>query len=253
MYLAYIDDSGDPGPLGSTSFALACVLVCDEDWLGTLYELIQFRRGLRQIFGVPVSAELKANIVIRGKGPLKPLRLSDPKLRRIFNLQLRVQPTMGTTHSFAIVINKQAHYSSPQAHHSVESRAWEYLLQRLERFSTLNEVAVVIIHDDGRNPLYRGLARKWRRFGSAGSHYGTGSLLRPFTGLLDDPNPRDSRSSYFLQLADFAAYSAFRKVYPPTGAFPGTHRIADQHSWDRLGDARYGKASYRKDGIVAWP
>ena len=252
MYVAYVDESGDPGRTGgSLAFTVAAVLVGDDDWPQALNELIEFRRGLRQIFGIPARAELKAHFVLHGEGPLESLHLSDQQLRRIFNLQLRVQPSIGTIRSFAVAIDKRAHYSSPQASQSVERRAWEYLLQRLERVSATENAPIFIIHDDGRNDLIRGLARKWRRTGSAGSQYG-GSLPRPFLRLIDDPTPRESGSSYFLQLADFAAYAAYRKVYPPVGLPPGV-RIADQRAWDRLGPARYVNASARRDGIVAWP
>jgi hypothetical protein len=58
----------------------------------------------------------------------------------------------------------------------------------------------------------------------------------PFGNLLDDPVPRDSRQSYFLQLADLNAYAAFRRKYPPP---PRPVQIVPHLMWDELGAARY--------------
>ncbi|MGZ6644274.1 MAG: DUF3800 domain-containing protein [Solirubrobacteraceae bacterium] len=98
--------------------------------------------------------------------------------------------------------------------------AWEYLLQRLERSFRGTEVPVV--HDEGDELAVRKRARKARRAGTAGSAFGTGVLNVPFANLLDDPVPRNSTQSYFLQLADLNAYAAFRRKYPPP---PGRGRV----------------------------
>src|SRR5439155_1802203 len=132
--------------------------------------------------------------------------------------------------------------------------AWEYLLQRLERFKTVShKEPLLLVHDEGDGQLVRGFARKARRAGTAGSYFGTGLLNRPARHLIDDPVPRDSRQSYFLQLADLAAYAAFRRIYPPA---PRPVQIAPQSMWDELGQAVYVHANQLAGGvpgIVLWP
>jgi hypothetical protein len=250
MYLAYVDESGDPGPTGSFSFALACILVPEEGWLGVLDELLAFRRFLRDRFGIPVRAELKAHTLIRGNGPLATLGLSDSVRRRIFRLHLGIQDGL-QIRTLAVVIDKAAHYSLPDPS-SPEHRAWEYLLQRLERQSHYTKQQMMILHDHGNDALIRALARKRRRYAVVSKRFGPGTFARPFRRLLDDPVPRDSQQSYFLQLADFAAYAAFRKIYPPQGISILT-RIASQDCWDLIGAARHAVSSPRRDGIVLWP
>jgi hypothetical protein len=155
--------------------------------------------------------------------------------------------------TFGVVIDKARHYALPTPGR-VDRRAWEYLLQRLERFSTTQEATIFLIHDEGSDAMVHALARKWRRAGSAGMRYGSGRLDRPFTRLIDDAVARSSQQSYMLQLADFSAYAAFRKVYPPLGtASTDPNRIAVSDAWDLLGDSRYAAATRnRSDGIVAW-
>jgi Protein of unknown function (DUF3800) len=65
------------------------------------------------------------------------------------------------------------------------------------------------------------------------------------------PVPRDSRQSYFVQLADLAAYAAFRRYHPPP---PRLVPIVPQRMWDELGPARYLEVTTRnKVGIVRYP
>jgi hypothetical protein len=114
--------------------------------------------------------------------------------------------------------------------------AWERLIQRLERFSTKGTSPLMLIHDEGDASLIRSAMRKARRAGTAGSAFGTGSLQVPARFFVEDPVPRRSDHSYFVQLADLVAYAAFRYVYPPG---PKTAAIVPQKTWDQLGEARY--------------
>jgi Protein of unknown function (DUF3800) len=71
----------------------------------------------------------------------------------------------------------------------------------------------------------------------------------PFHRLVDDPVPRDSRQSYFLQLADLAAYAAFRRLYPPP---PRPAQIVPHRMWDELATSRFqaGTSGAKPFGIV---
>jgi hypothetical protein len=249
VHFAYVDESGSEGAAGSLSYTLACILVDAASWAGVFDEVISFRRF--QHFGIPVRAELKANYLIRNGGALRPLKLSEAARFGVYRQAMRLQPKLGVG-VFAVVIRK-AELRARDPNSSPREIAWEYLLQRLERFATKGGNQVLLIHDEGDLRLVRGLARKARRAGSAGSAFGTGSLRLPARLLLDDPVPRDSRQSYFLQMADLAAYAAFRKVYPPP-ALP--INIVPSTMWDELGAARFAAANQLKGGIpglVLWP
>ena len=124
---------------------------------------------------------------------------------------MRVQETLGFK-TYAIVINKQelanrGHTESPR------EVAWEFLLHWLERLTTTTHATVMVVHDEGEGAVVRKIARKARRAGTAGSAFGTGHLNVPARLLVDDPISRDSRQSYFVQLADLSAYAAFRRIH----------------------------------------
>lgn len=251
MYLAYIDESGSTGAVGaggSRSYTLGCVLVRASQWASAFDGLIGYRRFLKRAFGVPVRSEVKANYLIQNGGAFRELALSESARQAIYRGHLRLVPKLQLK-VFAIVIRKELLRTGDP-----HEFAWWYLLQRLERLATKQGSQVLILHDEGNDDQVRGLARRARRAGVAGSAFGTGFLKVPFTALLDDPVSRHSHESYFLQVADLVAYAAFRRVYRPPVR---TTQIVPELMWDELGGARMAEVNQRAGGpsmgIVAWP
>jgi hypothetical protein len=253
MFLAYVDESGDDGTKSrsSATYALGCVVVESALWASAFDEMIAFRRYVARAFGVPVRAEIKANYLLRNGGPLRSRPLSERARFKLYRSHMRIQDKLGLK-AFAVVIDK-AEAAQRAGKRASSDIAWEYLLQRLERSFRSSEV--LVIHDEGDPITIRKRARKARRAGSAGSAFGAGMLRAPFRNLLDDPVPRDSRQSYFLQLADLDAYAAFRSLYPP----PATRGVVvPTGMWEYLGDAHMTvvRNTERYPGppaIVPWP
>ena len=254
MHLAYIDESGSDGPISkgaSLTFTLGCVLIDAERWPDVFDDMIDYRRYLRDRFEIPVRAELKANFLLRNGGPLRPLHLSESARFAVYRGLMRLQAKLEVK-AFAVVIRKNV-MDSRGLTLNPRDTAWEYLIQRLERFTTKERTQVVIFHDEGEGGIVRTLTRKARRIGSAGSAFGTGSLKRPARLLLDDPVSRKSHESYFVQLADLNAYAAFRSYYPPPKR---PINVVPQNMWDELGTARMGAVNQLAGGtpgIVVWP
>jgi len=65
----------------------------------------------------------------------------------------------------------------------------------------------------------------------------------PFITLIDDPVPKSSHESYFLQLADLVAYAAFRRIYPPSSSISN---VVDQKMWANMGRAIFTAANGNK-------
>lgn len=240
-YLVYADETGDQGGGGSGSYGVACVLVEDKSWPDVFDAVIDFRRFLATTFGVPVRAELKANMVLRGSGPYR--GLSESVRAAIYRQAIRLQPKLGMV-AFAIVIDKTA--MAAKSSKDVRDIAWEYAFQRIERFTTKSGTHAMLIHDEGDEHRVRRVWRWMRRAGIAGAHYGPPAVLKtPARLLLDDPSPRSSATSYFLQLADLDAYAAFRRIYPPPAR---PVQIVPTNLWDDLGTARLAAVSSVKGG-----
>lgn len=251
MHLAYIDESGDPGPEGSLTYVLACILVRDSAWLETLDSLISFRRFLKSCFGLPVRAELKANDLVQRRGPFRSLPVGLDGRRDIYRQAMRLHQKLDTK-VFAIVIEKAR---ARARGHDPRVLCWEFLFQRLERFSSGEQSHLIAVHDEGETRLVRTLARMARRVGGAGSHFGTGRINRPARLLIEDPVPRRSNDSYFIQIADLCAYAAYRHIHPAAPGVPAA-TITPASLWLELGNAARTEVNQVKGGplaIVHWP
>lgn len=236
--MAYIDESGDTGVSSGSSltFNLGCVLVDADGWPDAFDEVLAFRRRLRDTFGLPMRAEVKANYLLRNSGPFRTLGLSPSQRHLIYRAHLRVLAQL-PARAFAITVDKRSKTTTPT---HIFDLAWEGMLQRLERTSTKERVTFMISHDEGENDAVRRWVRRSRRYLTAGSAFGTGTLTSPARRLVDDPIARRSDQSYFIQLADLVAYAAFRSVVPPS---KGIAAVCPDTMWNEIGGATHTAVS----------
>ena len=145
--------------------------------------------------------------------------------------------------AFAIVIHKEE-IIKPTI--DVHDTAWEYLLQRLDMRMRETGAPIILVHDNGStNQKITQLLRRFRRVSWGGGQAHATPLL------VEDPVPRDSQHSYFVQMADLVAYSATRKIMPNKGKRAA---ICGPQMWDEVGSARVAAVNHRRsDGIVVWP
>lgn len=235
MLLAYIDESGDTGAVeagGSHTYSLGCVLVDADVWPQAFDELLSFRRRLSESLRVPTRAEVKANYLIRNGGDLRSVGLGRDARRLIYRAHLRVLRDLHAR-AFAVVVDKRTSARPPAEHFNM---AWETLLQRLARTSQEEDATFSVMHDEGEDAAIRKWVRRSRRFLTAGSAFGSGSFRVDARLLVDDPIPRRSNHSYFIQLADLVAYSAFRSIVPPG---PSVASVCPENMWLEIGPATH--------------
>ncbi|MGW8565708.1 DUF3800 domain-containing protein [Isoptericola sp. NPDC055881] len=241
---AYIDESGNVGPVakgGTRTFTLGCVLVPIDQWTDRLGVLTEARRDIRRIYGVKLRDELKANYLIRARGPLSDMKLGDGQRRDIYQRLLRAT-AVAASGAFAVVIDKEHSRYSDDAH----ERSWEYLLQRLRMRSREYGHPIILVHDDGENAAVRKHHRRFRRHSWAPGGHSVASPL-----LVEDPVVRDSAFSYFIQSADLTAYAAFRRFQPPGRSVAS---VCNERMWSELAAIHRTEVSRANaDGIVVYP
>lgn len=194
-----------------------------------------------------MRAEIKANYLLRNSGDLRRFGLGAGARRIIYRAHMQQLERL-PARAFAVVVDKRK--SAPTTAGCFDL-AWEALLQRLERTSTTEKATFAVVHDEGENDSIRRWVRKARRYLTAGSAFGTGSFQHAARLLVDDPVPRRSHHSYFVQAADLVAYAAFRAVIAPS---PGIARVCPPDMWDEIGAATHravsGLKPRSKPGIV---
>lgn len=75
----------------------------------------------------------------------------------------------------------------------------------------------MIITDPGRVGTMRSTTRRIQRINYIPSRFGPQPYRREITALIEDPMQKDSKESYFIQLADFMAYVAYLYAVFETG------------------------------------
>ena len=247
MYFAYFDESGDTDFDSSptSTFALSALLIHDRDWLNALDQTVAFRRYLRDEFHIPPRAELKASWLIHNKGDIRSSGLTYKARMAAYLAAMRFQRKTGLFRTFTVLVNKAEIMKRP---FDVRECAWRFAIQRLERFGTANKDNVHVLPDEGHGDFIIKKIRAMRRFHYVPSAFGPESLERKAENIVEDASDRNSRESYFIQLADLNAYAAFRKV------FPGSN--FGEEIWDTLGQSRVtevNKVRGGPPGIVMWP
>jgi hypothetical protein len=155
VLLAYMDDSGEQG-----TQLWAAVLIEDRAWLDTLDAWADYRRWLRNNFGLPivkgrgkrVPVELHATDFITGAGDWRHLHVNQAARLRAFRVGLRMIGRHAAVFAVAWVPSRpmSAGYSST-FHVSPAIDCWRTLLERLATFSTVSAGGqqVLAILDEG--------------------------------------------------------------------------------------------------------
>lgn len=200
MHFAYIDDSKDN--------RLACfsaLLVPVDSWSECLNRLIAVRRIMKQSDGMPLRMELHATNWLGGKG----------RLVRHLNRHDRVRLYNYFLAAITMLPGVQLINAAVPQHE--EERAFEWLLNRINKNMEKADSKALIISDEGKS--YDKLYRKMRRHNFIPSSIGkweTGALSKNLVldHLVEDIVYRNSEKSLFIQAADSCAYAVLRSESP---------------------------------------
>jgi hypothetical protein len=213
MYLMYVDESGDPGLVGSPKryFILSGVVVHESKWRPVIERLVEFRRRMKGLYGMPQTVEFHAAQLMARTGK----HLSHiPKHHRLGIVRAYVSELaqIQDLRLINVVVDKQ---SKPPGF-DVYEVAWKALIQRFE--NTLNAKNFpggstppdmgAILPDDGQTDRLRHLLRKMRAYNPIPTRYPSpsGYLNLPLRHVIEDPLHRDSRHSYYVQSADLVSW-----------------------------------------------
>jgi hypothetical protein len=200
----------------TTHFALSGLVIHESRWRDFTSQIADFRKTLRRVYGLPVRTELHASQFIKSPpipGMNRHIRLA---ILRNFVDELAKMNFVSITN---IIVDK----STKPAGYDVFAHAWQALFQRFENTLSYgnfpgghrNDYGIVLTDaTDGRK-----LQRMVRRMAVhnpvpnmqwAGPGYRNLPLLR----IIEDPHPKDSKDSYFIQACDTSAYFLLQKFKP---------------------------------------
>lgn len=218
MYLMYVDESGDTGLVNSptTHFALSGLVIHESRWRDFVTQIAAFRRTAKMVHGLPVRTEIHASQYIKSPpvaGMPRHVRLA---ILRNFIDEIAKMDFISITN---VVVKKDGKAQD----YDVFEHAWQALFQRFE--NTLkngnfpgrarNDFGIVLTDATDGKRLTR-MVRRMSVFNYVPnqSQFGSGSRNLPILRVIEDPYPKDSKDSYFIQAADVCAYFLMQRARP---------------------------------------
>lgn len=210
MHRAYYDEAGDDGypRCPSPLFVLTACYIHHQHWQPAVRTLIEFRRYLKETYGLPVKFELHARPLLLNKRPYRALTLPDDRRIGI------VEDVCGVIARLPVRIVNVAIVKGriTEDKYPVLDRAFTFSIQRLENDLDPKrnpENRFLIITDPGRVGAMRKISRKVQKINYIPSKFGADSYRREIKTLIEDPLPKDSRESYFVQICDLVSYIVY--------------------------------------------
>lgn len=238
----YVDESGDTGLENSPSdyFVLSGIVVHEEHWRAFINHLVDFKKTVRNIYGLPLRDEIHASEFIQSKvvGLNRHERLA--LLRNTLD-ELTKFPNISITN---IIVEKAG---KPQ-NFDVFGVAWRTLFQRFEN---------TLIHGNfpGKHKNDNGLiftdATSGKKLSNImrkmsvhnpipnNQQYGNGYQNHPIKRIIEDPYGLESNRSLPIQMADVCA-DFLHQRYKPNGYIK---KKRAQYYFDRLKPVLNLKAS----------
>jgi hypothetical protein len=258
MFIAYYDEAGDDGwPGSSPIFVLTSVYLHDSQWKSTFSQIQNFRRRLRREIGLKVATEFHTKHFVLDKNHLglsdnQRVAVMDQFCDLIASLDVKI---------INVVINKKRIRDS---NYGILDNAVTYSIQRIE--NDLDQHSgnerFLIITDPGREGKMRSTTRKRQVFNPIPSKMTPGSShLKNIQRLIEDPLPKDSKTSYFIQVSDLVSYVVYLHMIRKLGVANYARRmppIVDENKvsdWmNRLrGSLNLNASTMNAYGIVCYP
>jgi hypothetical protein len=198
VYLFYIDDSDEAGV--HTFCALG---VPSDAWRETFNTIKTWRQQIKASDGIYMRTELHATDFVAGRGKIADRIVFKGRRCVLFREALQMLAAMPHLMLFSVTNNNQ-------------ERAFERLLNRINRTMLAKSTQALLISDEGSEGKYTKLTRRMAVHNPIPSQYGvwlqSGAATRniPIERIIEDPVFRPSDRSYLLQMADFCAYALLR-------------------------------------------
>ena len=235
LYLIYIDESYD-----ETHFAYSAIFINAFHWNDYFKDVVHWRGDWLERYGIAVDYELHATDFVGGRGKF-------PENRdKAFRADLFYE-SLGFIEQMRNILIINAITDKKYQH----MKLFGFILNRINRtLKTQNSIGILIC-DEGNEKKLTATVRQMKKHNPIPNHaeiYGAGHRNIPLDRIIEDPLFKTSKSSYFIQLADFVAFSLLRSEKPLPNTQPMVFKAFDQ--LDKVLVKHAFKADPKKKGIV---
>ncbi|MCK9617180.1 MAG: DUF3800 domain-containing protein [Lentimicrobiaceae bacterium] len=203
MYIAYFDETGDDGyPVYSSElFILTSLYMHSSNWKENYYRIYEFRKELKANYGFPIKEEFHAKEFITDKDPYHGKYTANIRKEIIFRF-FQFIPSLDIK-IISVAIDKQ---KIQRPEYNVLKKALTYNVQRIENDLIKTQEKFLIITDEGRVSAMRNITRSIQKINYIPTGDGSGSYRKEIKCLIEDPLPKPSNESFFIQLVDLFSF-----------------------------------------------
>lgn len=262
MFISYFDESGDDGypKYSSPLFVLTSLYMHYLEWKNNYEYISRFRKKLKEDFDFPVKFEFHTLNFLADKDPYHGM-YTPAQRKEILTLFLNLIASLNIKF-INVAIDKT---KIKRGDYNVLENALTYNIQRIENDMTSSELSpgkFMIITDEGRLSKMRYQARKIQRVNFIPSKINPFPYRKEIENLIEDPLPKKSSESYFIQLSDIVAtivyYYVCNNLMNPkikwANRVLGVLNYGDELSLLDIIEKNLNlKASHQKYGIVYYP
>lgn len=218
MYIAYFDETGDDGfpNYSSQLFVLTSIYLHFQSWKTVYEKIINFKKSLMTRYGFPIKMEIHTKKLLLNKAPYRQFEWPEKvRLQIITDIALFIS-TLDDTKCINVCIDKKRIQTEKQKdyYRHILDRALSFNVQRIENSIKRIDSATkfMIITDEGRVGMMQQTVRKIQKINFIPSKFGQSNYRQEIKLLIEDPLPKNSRNSYFIQIADFISYFVYLKL-----------------------------------------
>jgi hypothetical protein len=205
MYLCYYDESGDDGfpTFASPFFIFTAIYLHHLNWK-ELYQIIHdFRKGITKDYGLPVKIEMHTKNFLLAKNPFKQYAYSVQDRLEIISKFCRLIAKLNVKVINTCIVKPRI----KKQDYKVLDKALTYSVQRIENDLRSNaDERFMIITDPGRVGKMRKTTRRIQKINFIPSKFNPIPYRQEIAMLIEDPLPKDSNQSYYIQLSDLISY-----------------------------------------------
>ena len=237
MRIAYYDEAGDDGfpAFSSSFFVLSAIYLHYLKWRECFEAVQDFRRTLRGSYRLPFNLEFHAKYFLLNKNPYRQLGMPDQDRLQIVDLLCDLIASLDVRIVNVVIVKPRIRIPG----YSVLDKALTYSIQRIENDLEPDRNPAerfLLITDTGRVGKMRKTARRVQRINFIPSRRGATSYRREIRSLIEDPLPKDSRESHFIQLADLVAQVVYLHSVFGTGIGAVHGRMPQAVTQGRVGE-----------------
>jgi hypothetical protein len=234
MIIAYYDEAGDDGypKYSSPLFVLSALYLHYQNWKSIYQNLYDFRKFIKHQYGIPIKCELHTRQLLLNKNPYRKFYFTDKKRLELMDHYCEMIASLDWKFINVVINKKKISKSS----YDVLDRAFTYSIQRIENdLSRIDPSSkFMIITDEGRIGKMRRVSRKIQRINYIPSLDGYTTYRREIEQLIEDPLPKDSKQSYFIQTVDMVACIVYMHKLLQLGVAPLSNRSPAGLNHNRL-------------------